>query len=398
MPQRTVLFLYQLRPRRIGGIETMIREMSAQLAKLQWNSVICFRTEPTESVRQFLDLPNICLENVDFRSTFGPASNAKLARLVRKHRPAIMHLNFLDFFSPYASIAKFLGVRDIYFTDHISRPEGFGACGVPFWKRSILRATVPVTGVFCVSDYVRQCWCVSERLPESTVKTVYNGVDLERCRASDSLARQFRERYSIPPDRLVVAQVAKMISEKGFVDLLHAAKRVTQSQPNTVFVLAGDGPEQNAYVSLAQNLGIDQHVIFTGLVDDPVGWGLFAAADVVCQSSRWNEAFGLAIAEAMACGKPVIGTRVGGIPELVRHGETGFIIEKGDRESLALCIIELSKNTELRLRMGRQGRERCSRKFDHRKNATAMIRQYGLVPTIHQETTFSAAQGVRNNR
>ena len=119
-----------------------------------------------------------------------------------------------------------------------------------------------------------------------------------------------------------------MIPEKGIDDFLQAGKLAVTKNGNVHFVLAGDGSSRDQYVQLVERLGLADHVTFTGLVQDPMGDGLFDAADIVCQVSRWQEAFGLTIAEAMSAAKPVIGTRVGGIPELICDGQTGYLVDR----------------------------------------------------------------------
>jgi glycosyltransferase involved in cell wall biosynthesis len=118
-----------------------------------------------------------------------------------------------------------------------------------------------------------------------------------------------------------VAQISWIIPEKGFDDLLEAARLVVQQDPSVHFVMAG-----------------------------------YAAADIVCQVSRWEEAFGCVIAEAMAGGRPVVGTRAGAIAELVRDGETGFLVDRRARAQIAAKILELVRDPGLRQRFGEGGR------------------------------------------
>jgi glycosyltransferase involved in cell wall biosynthesis len=128
----------------------------------------------------------------------------------------------------------------------------------------------------------------------------------------------------------------------------------------------------------AAAMGIEDRITWTGMVEDPFGEGVFAAADVVCQFSRWEEVFGWMIAEAMAHGKPVVATRVGGIPELITNGESGFLVERGDTSEMSKHILTLLADPELRVRMGQAGLETVSEKFDLRKNVAQLITSYGI--------------------
>jgi glycosyltransferase involved in cell wall biosynthesis len=345
---------------------------------LGWQSVLCFRSEPVEAVRKFLQIPNVTLDVLSDVSRWSWGCNRRLSALIGRYRPSILHLNFMDLLAPYAVVARLRGVPRVFFTDHISRPEGYTPQRSQLVKRAAYRMAIPVNKVFCVSDFVRRCWIDSGRLPHDRLATVYNGVDLERCDRSQSQRERFRATHSIVDDAVVVTQISSMTHEKGCATLLNAAKTVVEAAPQIIFLLAGDGKQRQAYQRLASQLGIESRVRFLGLVNDPVGEGLFSGSDIVCQASNWHEAFGLSIAEAMACGRPVIGTRVGGIPELVKDGRTGLLVDRADATALADGILRLSASAELRRTYGEAARWLCREFFDHRANAAKMIEMYGL--------------------
>jgi glycosyltransferase involved in cell wall biosynthesis len=186
----------------------------------------------------------------------------------------------------------------------------------------------------------------------------------------------FRARYGIPPGRQIVLQVSWIIPEKGIPDLLRAAQRVIAENPDVQFVIAGEGAHRKEYTKLAQTLEIAGNVTWTGGVDAPFASGLYAAAAVVCQMSRWEEVFGAVIAEGMAYSKPIVATRVGGIPEIVREGSSGFLVDRGDTEAMAARILFLLRDTHERNRMGRVGRGIVESRFDMEKNVTQVIQLY----------------------
>lgn len=380
-------------PRRIGGIETMARELSLQLGERGWTSVLCFRGEPVEAVQRFLALPNVKLEVLNLVPRWSLSSQRRLVGVLRKHRASLLHLNFLDLLAPYALVARACGVRQVFFTDHISRPERFGFSRAGLLKRAAYRLAAQVAKVFCVSDFVRRCWTSSQVLPSDRFVTVYNGVDLERCRESLRMRDQFRRRLGISPDAVVTTQISSLIPEKGCETFIEAARRVCAVDDNAMFLLAGDGTQRRQYEALAERLGLAARLRFLGLVGDPVGEGLFAGSDIICQASNWQEAFGLSIAEAMACAKPVVATRVGGIPELVDDAVTGILVERGDSEGLARGILELVRGPARRSQLGDAGRSRCERNFDHRANAARMVQLYGLPSDERrsQSNTFTEA-------
>ena len=377
--QRTVLSVFGLHARRIGGIEVFCRELSRQLGEHGWKSVLVFLSDPSELVRQFLDLPNVQLEVLKDSWKVGWRPTLELGRLLRKYRPAVFHSQFTSFVGPYPWIAQVLLVDRIFFTDHGSRPPDDALRVAPLHKRMLVRRiNYPLSRVFCVSRFV--CRCLTERdlLAKERFQVLYNGVDLARAARGKGEGMAFRQRYRIPADRVIVSQVGQLIPEKGIDDFLQAGKLAVSKNANLHFVLAGDGSSRDRYVQLSERLGLADHVTFTGLVEDPMGDGLFDASDIVCQVSRWQEAFGLTIAEAMSAGKPVIGTRVGGIPELICDGQSGYLVDRGNLSDLADRILSLAEDSDLGIAMGEKGRHRCEEKFDVTDQVRSLIAYYGI--------------------
>ena len=377
---RTVLSVFGLKPARIGGTESYARELSMQLGRHGWKSVLCFEALPPPSVEEYLGLPNVSFEVVQnvWRPAWKPARD--LSRLLRRYRPAILHLQYTGFLSLYPWLAYLHGAQKVFFTDQASRPEGHVISCAPAWKRAVARlVNRPLTSVISISDYNRRCVVEAGLLPDSRVRRIYNSVSLSRRDASIELRAAFRRRYGIPDNRVVILQVSWIIPEKGIVDLLNAARLVLDREPNVHFVLAGEGRFREEYTKRAKEAGIDGNVSWTGLVTDPFAEGLYAAADIVCQMSRWEEGFGWVIAEAMVYGKPVVGTRVGAIPEIVKDGVTGLLVNRGDSPGMADVLTKLVRDEHLRRTLGATGCAVAEREFDLADNVKRVLQLYGIV-------------------
>jgi glycosyltransferase involved in cell wall biosynthesis len=379
LKNNTVVSVFGFDPYRIGAGEIFARELSEQLAARGWNSVLCFLKPPPESVRRFLDLPNVSIEIIEDSWKLSATATAQLFAVLRTYRPRILHLYFTGFLSIYPWMAKLLGVEKVFFTDQSSQPEGFVQTRAPFWKRAAMRViNGPLTGVISVSGYGYRNFTGRDLLPKRRFHIIYNSVDISRAALGQAKGEEFRRRHNIPPDRLVVTQVSWLIPEKGVDDLLIAARDVVAAEPKAHFLLAGDGAHRPQLEQAARDLCIESHVTFTGVVPDPLADGLYAASDVVCQMSRWEEVFGYVNAEAMATAKPLVATRVGGIPEIIEHGNTGFLVERRDTAAMAARILDLLRDPNLRRRMGEAGLRVAGEKFNHKTNVAQLILLYGV--------------------
>ena len=355
------------------------KELSRQLGERGWHSVLCFLKEPPEAVRRFLEAPNVTIDVIADAWQLSWPATVRLSALLRRYRPRILHLYFTGFLSAYPWLAKFMFVEKVYFTDQSSQPEGFVPSRAPLWKRLAMRViNGPMTGVISVSGYGYRNFTARDLLPKRRFHIIYNSVDVDRASIGFERAAEFRRRYRIPDDRLVVTQVSWLIPEKGLDDLLAAARVVVNGEPLAHFVLAGEGAHRSNLEKLSRELGIDGHVTFTGVVSDPLAEGLFASSDVVCQMSRWEEVFGYTNAEAMASGKPMVGTRVGGIPEIILDGVTGFVVDRRDSAAMAARILDLLRDQDLRGRMGEAGRAAVCEKFNLKHNVAQLIELYNI--------------------
>ena len=374
-----VVSLLGLSPRYVGGSETYARELSQQLGEHGWRSIICFLEEPPELVRSYLDLPNVSIEVIRNAVEPNPQALRDLSRILRRYRPRIFHMQLVGFLGFYPWLARLLSAKKIFFTDQGSHPSDYVAHRAPRWKRVAVRMiNFPMSKVICVSNYNYNCFTTRDVLPAKRFEVVYNSADFSRLGQSQERRNRFLAKYGIPADRSVIVQVSWIIPEKGITDLLHALRLVLQKNQKVHLVLAGEGSYRTEYMALAKDLGLDDHVTWTGLVADPFSEGVYDAADVVCQVSRWQEAFGQTIAEAMACKKPVIGTRVGGIPELIQEGESGYLVNPQDVDAIAEKALLLLSSRDLRDRMGEKCYSVAKARFDLKKNVRRVLELYGI--------------------
>jgi L-malate glycosyltransferase len=206
-------------------------------------------------------------------------------------------------------------------------------------------------GIVAVSNYVAERNRQRFDLGPDKVRTLWYGVDMERFRPGPR-----RE----PGRRLALLTVAHLIPEKGVDVLLRALALMRDKQVELRVV--GDGPEASRLARLAESLGLGSRVEFLGLRNDVEQ--LLAQADVFVHPAVWQEAFGMTIAEAMTCGRPVVASRVGAVPELIEHERSGLLFPAGSAQALAQALDRLAEDAELCERLGQQARARAESLFE----------------------------------
>lgn len=282
-------------------------------------------------------------------------------RLLQGHRPSLIHAHF-GIEGVYAlPLARRLGIP-LVTTFH-----GFDATlanwvllGSPAWAQyPMLRRTLAREGdlFICASSFIRER-LLAMGFPEARTHTLYIGVDCRTIRPRDHAEE-------VP----VILHVARLVEVKGTRYLLRAFAIVARRREGIKLVIIGDGPLGRSLRSLAASLGVKDRVQFLGALchADVLAWMRKAAMLVlpgVHTATGRVEGLGLVLLEAAATGVPVIGCGVGGIPEGVIDGRTGYLVPERDPDALALRIGELLDRPAMRHRMGAEGRAFVERCFD----------------------------------
>jgi glycosyltransferase involved in cell wall biosynthesis len=376
-----VVAVFGVDPFRIGGVEIYTRELARQLEARQIGLVAVFSKKPQGAVADFLTAPNLSVEEIPALEDSALRAIPELASILKKYRARILHLQFVNFVGLFPWVAKLCGVGQVFFTAQGSEPAGYRLRRSQFWKRMLVRVVnAPVNRVFCISDYVRRALATRDLLPAERFRVVYNAILPPSLDQTALQGRRFRQTYGIPEDCLLVTQVSWIIPEKGIPQLLEAARIVLNEFPQVRFAIVGSGSHEKAYRQRAEELGIASSLLWTGVVQNPMEDGVYAATDIFCLASQWEEAFGWVIAEAMAFGKPVVASAVGGIPEVVEDGVTGFLVSPcTDSALLARQILRLLRaSSEERQLMGAAGRRAVEQKFHLQHTVAQIVSEYGL--------------------
>ncbi|MCW6511339.1 glycosyltransferase family 4 protein [Lichenifustis flavocetrariae] len=252
-----------------------------------------------------------------------------------------------------------------------------------FWVYDRVLFAVACDLIVTVSQQVRDAVVRAGIAPGRKVIAIPNGIDPQRFDVPPELRLTVRSELA-PDDDLLIVTVARLVWFKGLDMLLDAAPAVLAHHPRTKIVIVGDGPLRAELSARCAKLGIERQVVFTGERRDIPA--LLAAADIFVLPSV-SEGMPISILEAMAAGKAVVATRVGGVPDLVLDGDTGCLVESRDAGGLAAALIRLADNPALRDRMGCQGAARLSRMF----SADAMVER--TLALYHLNGARSLARG-----
>jgi glycosyltransferase involved in cell wall biosynthesis len=228
-------------------------------------------------------------------------------------------------------------------------------------KRPIERLLAPHTdGVIAVAAGQIPFLVEDKGFRREQIRVIYNGIDLADWTPAPR-DRALLAELRIPEDVPVAGILAMLRPEKDHATFLRAAKLVLERLPETCFLIVGDGPERRTLETLAAELGIGARAIFTGRRTDVAR--LLTVFDVSVLTSVTVETFPMSFLEAMAMERPLVATRVGGVPEMIEEGRNGFLVPLRDERALADAIIAVVADRATVRRMGATSRSIVERKF-----------------------------------
>lgn len=342
-----------------GGQE--IRILKESLGLLRKGHRVLIACQPGSGLERRARASGIPVEPVRMRSAFDLPAVFQLRRLIKQ--------GGVDVVSTHSSVDSWLASTAARL--RFPRPAIVRTRHLALPARGWLTYRLP-DRIVTVSEFVRRYLVEGRSLLSEKVVAVPTGVDLERFRPAEDPA-PLREELGIPLKAKVVITVAVLRRPKGHHVILEAAKRILAKEPEALFLFVGDGPQQRNLERAIAQLGLGDHVGLLGLRDDVPR--ILASADLYV-TAAFHEALGQATIEAMAAGLPVVGTRVGGVPELVLNGETGLLVPPGDADALASAILELLADPERAKAMGQRGRDHVVERFSLEKMVGSMEALY----------------------
>ncbi len=249
--------------------------------------------------------------------------------------------------------------------------HGFHIAYRPSWQKYLLLLLEKTTNtlvdfLICPSLSVKSLAEKYKIINNSKIELIYNGIDIQKFESAKPLDKK---NLNIPENYLIISAIQRLEFPKDVATILDAFEIVRNSFPNVFLIIVGSGSLKEKLQKKAKELKASEHILFLGdRLDIP---NILISSDVVILSSAF-EALGLSLIEAMAARKPVIGTKVDGIKEIIKHGENGFLVEFRNKEEMAKFILILLNDPEIRRKMGQNGFEFTKTKFSLEK----MIKNY----------------------
>ena len=343
-----------------AGAESQLTRLVLNLDPERFSSLVCCLTRggPLE---ERLSRGGIPVHVLHKRGKLDLVALFRLARIVRQFAPHLVH-TWMFTSNAYGRTAALLARSPIRVATELSVDE---------WKwgpyRLADRLLLPFTDAVIVNaEAVRRLYTMRWRVPESKMVLIRNGIDLSIFLPGDK--RAARARFGLPQQALVIGGAGRLDPQKGFSILLEATSEVLGKHPEAVVAIAGEGPEHGPLREQIARLGLGDHARLLGHVQDMAGF--MSAMDVFALPSLW-EGLPHVVMEAMACERPVVAARVGGVEELVQDSATGIVVQPRSSKALAAALIRLLDESQVRLDMGRKGRAVAEREFDFKK----MVRQ-----------------------
>ena len=348
-----VLFVVPALP--VGGAERHVTTMLPRMNPARFTpSVICIGEEG----ELFSTLRAAGIEAAALRLHKRQAVRAliELVMMMRRTRPDVVVVQGYNAETLGRIAARIAGVK--HTINWVHNASGLVQRGTV--RRTVDRALTRWTSAYFGVAEAQRPYLVDELgHPDDKIRVIYNGVDLAQFRTSTD--RGVLAEFGFAENDPVVGIVAVLRPEKDHVSLLRAARTVVDELTNARFLIIGDGPTRPQLEALCTELQLTPNVHFAGSRDDVAR--LLPAIDVFVLTST-SECFPISVLEAMACARPAVCTAVGGIPEVIKDGETGYLVPPKDPPQLAARLVRLLQDPLTARRMGRAARARVEAEFD----------------------------------
>jgi sugar transferase (PEP-CTERM/EpsH1 system associated) len=345
----------------IGGLENMVVSLSKGVNRCLYQPAICCYDTLGTLASSLNGTVNVHFlkrnQGIDYTYPF------KLAKLLRKEKVHILHLhNSTAFF--YGVIAGGIArVPVIVYTEHAR--DVFPNLKVRIADKFLSLFT---NKVIVVADFLKKNLIKYEWFNPSKVMTIYNGIDGSKFKAEFDKS-EIKRGLGLSENSRIIGMVARLDPIKNHKSLIMSMQSVIKKFPEAILLIIGDGPIRNELEVFVEKCDLKKNVTFLWTRHDIPQ--LLSVMDIFVLCSM-SEGLPITLLEAMAGGKPIVATRVGGIPEVIEHNINGLLIPSGNIEALLDAILELLRDTEKAKQLGAA----AERKFERNFSLSSMVEKY----------------------
>jgi glycosyltransferase involved in cell wall biosynthesis len=339
---------------KVGGLEKVLASIVLSLDKTKYDVHVWCLARGWDIAQALID-QGIPLKILNLESYFNPFNIIHLGMAMKRERFQLIHAHgyFAGTFGRLAAILArvpvlIAHVHSTYY--HYSKRNLLIEKFLSYFTDKII----------CVSQAVERFVTVNERIRKERTCLIYNAVDFPDP-IDGAYRKKIRASLGANAEAIVIAIVASLTANKGHGFLIAAFQQIFSTNPSMRLLIVGDGPLREQLETEVQRRKMDGAIVFTGIRNDV--FALLQVSDIFVLPSIIREGLSLALIEAMSASLPVIGTEVGGIPEVIEEGGNGFLVSPGSSEQLAEALKKLINDQALRTGMGRRGRQIYEEKF-----------------------------------
>jgi len=348
---------------RIGGTEMVIKNIIEGNVDTNIEMSIYCIESPLGPWGKDLKRSGVSVTNTERK----PGFDIRLIKVIREHiqknKIDILHCHQYTPWVYGAFAAMFTNV-EVIFTEHGRfYPE------VENWKRRLVNPLLVylTSQVTAISNATKEALCKYEHISNDKIKVIYNGI--EPLKSNNKRIAELRRDLAIRENTIIFGTIARLDPIKNQVLMLRAYSKLFKEFKNTRLLIVGDGEEMTSLKNLATSLSIENNVIFTGYISNPIYH--IGLIDIFLLSSL-SEGTSMTLLEAMSLSKPCIVTDAGGNSEIIHNDNNGFVVENNNENDFYVAMKTLLANPELRERMGKSGK----RVFDQMFHQKLMSNEY----------------------
>lgn len=352
------------------GAEAIILTIAEGIDKNKFNPLILVLKEEDDKIPPLATearLKGIPVEIITLKGKFDFSSILKLRKLTLKNNIHIIHSNEYK-----SDMIAFLATRFIH-AKLVTTTHGWLLTTARLKFYEFLDSIIIrfFDKIVAVSKAMRE-ELLKIKIPSSRIVVIETALDFSRIQSGKEKTDLKRE-LSLPSDTVIIGTMGRLSPERGHVHFLKAAKEIIKTFPKVVFIIVGDGDLKEDLMLQAREMGIEDRVFFLGFRKDIAN--ILSSVDIYVSSSL-RDSFGIAVVEAMAAGKPVIATKVGIVPEIIKDDETGITIEPGNSNVIYEAATKLLKDDKLRVKLGISAKQVVTQRFSRQQMVGAYEQLY----------------------